>query len=374
MKTNNPIRRLALSVLCGAGCWTLGCPSSALAVTANVTVEDFDFNPSSTTIKVNDQVTWTWAGSAPHTATSSGGLWNSPDQTSGSFSHTFTSAGSFPYFCVVHPFMTASVTVNAAAVPPTVTITNPANGAILLAPASFTVAAKASTTSGTVTNVQFFQGTASLGNRSALPYSVAITNLAAGNYTFSAVATANTGLKATNAIVLTVDAPPTVSITAPLNGDTFVAPWTGTIHATVGDTDGTVSKAQFFAGASLLGTVTNPPAGSSFNVANLAAGNYALTVVATDNAGASTTSAVVNVSIVTPSAIVLSSARRASATAFQFSYTANPGLSYVVRRSAGMTNFTPIATNKAATSTVDFLDSGATGPFNFYRVQLMPNP
>jgi plastocyanin len=374
MKINSPLKRLVRSALCAATCWGLGYAPSAPAVTFNVSVQDFAFSPSSTTIKVNDQVTWTWAGAALHTTTSTTGLWDSPLQTSGSFSHTFTSAGSFPYLCTTHTFMTASVTVQSATVPPTVTITNPPNGVILTAPASFTLAATASATGGTVTNVQFFQGTTSLSNRTTLPYSVAVNSLVAGSYTFSAVASSNTGLKATNAITLTVNAPPTANITAPVNGDTFAAPWTGTIHATVGDTDGTVSKAQFFAGASLLGTVINPAASPSLNVTNLAAGNYILKVVATDNHGATNTSALVNISVVTPSAIVLSSARRVSATAFQFDYTADPGLSYVIRRSAGTTSFTPTATNKAASSPVTFLDNGATGAMNFYRAQLLPNP
>jgi plastocyanin len=373
MKITKPMRRLALAALCGAGCWIPGHALPTLAATANVTIEDFDFNPSTTTINVNDTVKWTWSGSAPHTTTSTTGLWNSPQQTSGTFSHTFGSAGSFPYMCTVHPFMTGTVTVKSAAVPPTVTITNPANGAILIAPASFNLAATASSTSGTVTSVQFFQGTTSLGSKTAPPYSVGVSNLAAGTYTFSAVATDNSGLKATNSISLIVDAPPTVTITSPTNGASFLAPWTGSIQATVGDADGTVSKVQFFAGVTSLGTVTNPPANATLNV-NLAAGNYSLTAVATDNRGASTTSPVVNISVVTPGAIVISAASRVLPSGFQFTFTANPGSAYVIWRAQGLTSFTPIATNTAASDKVTFLDNNATADVGFYRVQLLPHP
>ena len=59
--------------------------------------------------------------------------------------------------------------------------------------------------------------------------------------------------------------PPSVAITSPTNGATFAAPWTGTIHATVSDPDGTVSKVDFFAGATRLGTVTNPPASTELH-------------------------------------------------------------------------------------------------------------
>ncbi len=88
--------------------------TSALAVSANVSIVDFAFNPSAVSINVNDSVTWTWAGSFSHSSTSDNtNLWNSGILGNGAtFSHTFKSAGSFPYHCVVHPFMTASVTVH----------------------------------------------------------------------------------------------------------------------------------------------------------------------------------------------------------------------------------------------------------------------
>jgi plastocyanin len=100
------------------------------------------------------------------------------------------------------------------------------------------------------------------------------------------------------------NAPPSVAITAPANNATFIAPWTGTINATASDTDDRVSKVQFFAGGTSLGTVTNPPANLSLSVNNLAAGNYTLTAVATDSRGASTTSAGVTIHVVSASAVI----------------------------------------------------------------------
>ena len=168
--------------------------------------------------------------------------------------------------------------------------------------------------------------------------------------------------------------PPSVAITSPANGATFSAPWTGTIRTTASDTDGTVTKVDFYAGPMLLGTINNPPATPSFTVTNLAAGSYMLTAVATDNSGASTTSAGVSINVVTPMAIVLSSPQRLSASTFQFSYSANPGLTYVVQRGTSLTELPPISTNTATSSTVTFTDTAATGPLNFYGVHLVPNP
>ena len=168
--------------------------------------------------------------------------------------------------------------------------------------------------------------------------------------------------------------PPSVSITSPTNGSTFIAPWSGTIQAAASDSDGTVTNVNFLAGMTLLGSVANPTATPSLPVTNLAAGAYTLTAVATDNGGAATTSTGVNINVVTPVAIVLSSPQRLSATSFQFSYTANPGLSYVVFRSGSLLSLSPISTNMAASGTATYLDTSAIGDTSYYSVHLLPNP
>ena len=192
----------------------------------------------------------------------------------------------------------------------------------------------------------------------------------AGNYPYVCL---NHGFMG-SVTVKAVNVPPTVGITAPTNGAVFAAPWTGTIQATVSDSDGTVSKVDFLAGATLLGSVANPPSSASFTVTNLPAGNYTLTAVATDSGGATNTSAGVGITVVTPVPIILSSPNRLSASAFQFIYSANPGLRYVVLRSGTLPTLSPISTNTAGSSAVNFLDNGATGGVNFYRVHLAPNP
>jgi plastocyanin len=196
------IRRL----LWAAISWALGCSPLAAAV-ANVNIVDYAFSPVTTTINVNDQVKWTWLGYY-HTTTSSTSLWDSGLYNTGhTYTFTFTSAGTFPYSCTYHGF-TGSIVVQAAPnAPPIVAITNPANGTVLSAPASLTLKANASDSDGSVTNVQFFQFTTSLGNVQQAPYSIAVTGLSVGNYTFSAVATDNGGVKATNAIVIKVITP-----------------------------------------------------------------------------------------------------------------------------------------------------------------------
>jgi plastocyanin len=81
-----------------------------------VTIKDFSFGPATLTIHVGDTVTWTNQGPTEHTATGTNGSFNTGVLQKGhSASHTFGTAGTFPYFCALHPFMKASITVLAAA-------------------------------------------------------------------------------------------------------------------------------------------------------------------------------------------------------------------------------------------------------------------
>ena len=89
---------------------------------------------------------------------------------------------------------------------------------------------------------------------------------------------------------------PTVSINSPANEyEGSIAPATLTINANAADSDGTIAKVDFYQNNTLLGSDTTSP--YSFTWSNVAAGRYALTAKATDNAGAVTTSATVWVTV-----------------------------------------------------------------------------
>lgn len=89
--------------------------------------------------------------------------------------------------------------------------------------------------------------------------------------------------------------PPTVSITSPANNASFTASASVTINATAADSDGSITKVEFFQGASLIGTDSTSP--YSVTWPNVGAGSYALTAKATDNGNASTTSSPVNITV-----------------------------------------------------------------------------
>jgi plastocyanin len=196
----------------------------------------------------------------------------------------------------------------------------------------------------------------------------------AGSYPYLCTLHSFLGQTGTITVQAQMQVPPAVAISSPTNGATFWAPWSGAIQFSASASGGTVAKVEFFAGTNQLGTLANPPSGSStFQVTNLAAGGYTLTAMATDNTGASGTSAGVAIQVVTPAPILLSQPQRLPG-AFGFSFTANPGLSYVINRSANLGSWTPLSTNLASGTSISFLDNGAGGPNNFYSVRLQPNP
>lgn len=80
---------------------------------SEVSIENFVFGPSDLAVSVGDTVVWTNDETAVgHTATSDDGLWDSKVVSPGeTFEFTFTEAGTFTYFCTIHPSMQASVTV-----------------------------------------------------------------------------------------------------------------------------------------------------------------------------------------------------------------------------------------------------------------------
>jgi hypothetical protein len=82
---------------------------------------------------------------------------------------------------------------------------------------------------------------------------------------------------------------------------------------------------------------------------------------------------VVNITVVAPVTVSNSTPVVANGQ-FSFDYSANPGLSYVVQKSANLLDWIPIATNTAATNPQHFTDTFVPGSTLFYRVGRQPNP
>ena len=97
--------------------------------------------------------------------------------------------------------------------------------------------------------------------------------------------------------------PPTVSLTSPASGATYTAPASIAIAASAADSDGTVSRVDFYRASTLIGTDTTSPYTVTWS--GVPAGTYSLTARATDNSGATRTSAAVSVTVVAAQATML---------------------------------------------------------------------
>ena len=82
------------------------------AANVAVKIDNFIFGPQTITVPVGTTVTWTNSDDIPHTVVSTEGVFKSKVMdTDEKFSYTFTKAGTFPYFCSIHPKMTGQVVV-----------------------------------------------------------------------------------------------------------------------------------------------------------------------------------------------------------------------------------------------------------------------
>ncbi|MCW8379642.1 cupredoxin domain-containing protein [Streptomyces justiciae] len=94
--------------------------SPAEAATHQVLMSGYAFSPRSLTITAGDTVTWTNQDQAPHDVKTTSGpasIHSPMLNKGGSWSHTFTTAGTYGYVCTVHPDMTAQLVVKPAAAP-----------------------------------------------------------------------------------------------------------------------------------------------------------------------------------------------------------------------------------------------------------------
>ena len=108
----------------------------------------------------------------------------------------------------------------------------------------------------------------------------------AGSYTVRVTNLFGSVLSAPAALVL--NAPPTVALTSPASGASFVHPASVTLTASAADPDGAVQKIDFFQNGVLLGSVVPPADSFVWNVPQ--AGLYTLVAKATDDSGVVTTS------------------------------------------------------------------------------------
>ena len=181
--------------------------------------------------------------------------------------------------------------------PPTTALTAPASGATLIG--TPTVSATATDNVG-VTKVEYYAGAMLIGSASSAPYSISwnTESVASGSYSMTSKAYDAAGNVGTSAAIpVIVSRPgdstaPTTTLTAPTSGS--VISGTLLVSATAMDNVG-VTKVEFYAGTTLLGSDTTAPYSVQWNTTPVANGAYSLISKAYDAAGNVGTSAAVSV-------------------------------------------------------------------------------
>jgi hypothetical protein len=97
---------------------------------------------------------------------------------------------------------------------------------------------------------------------------------------------------------------PSINITSPITNTTYSNPSSIVLTATASDVDGSIVKVDFYNGTTLIGTDATAPYSIPWTGMN--AGAYAITAKATDNLGAVTTSAIVNITVLSCTALISS--------------------------------------------------------------------
>jgi len=174
---------------------------------------------------------------------------------------------------------------------PTVTINSPLSNASFNAPASITIDVTASDPDGSISQVNFYNGSTIIASDLTAPYSFTWNNVPAGVYNITALAIDNLNASASstrNNIAVIANPPPVVSITNPVTNQSYTAPATINIEVTATDAGGSITKVDFYNGSTLLGTDLTAPYAFTWN--NVPVGVYNITAIAFDNLGASASS------------------------------------------------------------------------------------
>ena len=81
-------------------------------VTGASTLTNSAYSPNPLVVSVGTTVSWLNNDGTTHNSVASNGLFSSPNLAPGRrFNFTFTTAGSFPYICTIHPNMVGTITV-----------------------------------------------------------------------------------------------------------------------------------------------------------------------------------------------------------------------------------------------------------------------
>ena len=106
-------KSLTKLLVAGAAVAHLLAATPAAAEDVAVKIGNFTFGPQDLKVKAGSTVTWTNEDDIPHTVVSPNNFKSKVMDTEGTYSFTFTTPGTYKYFCSLHPHMTGTVVVEA---------------------------------------------------------------------------------------------------------------------------------------------------------------------------------------------------------------------------------------------------------------------
>lgn len=194
--------------------------------------------------------------------------------------------------------------------PPVVSLAATAGATPAVAPATITLRATASDPDGTVAKVSFYDGSEKIGEAKAAPWELRVANVTAGIHRYSAMATDDRRLTALatvppievksgpGGVPPAANKPPKVVLALPTAGAFFAFGASVPLAVTASDPDGTVVRVEYLANGAKVAEATAPPWNGGW--ASAPHGSYSITAVATDNQGATATSAALAITVSAP--------------------------------------------------------------------------
>jgi amicyanin len=107
------VKSLTKSFIAGVAAVLLLAATPALAADVAVKIGNFTFGPQELKVKAGTMVTWTNEDDIPHTVVSPNNFRSKVLDTDDTYAFTFTTPGTYKYFCSLHPHMTGTVVVEA---------------------------------------------------------------------------------------------------------------------------------------------------------------------------------------------------------------------------------------------------------------------
>jgi amicyanin len=101
-------------VIASVAAFFLLAATPALAEDVAVKIGNFTFGPQELKVKAGTTVTWTNEDDIPHTVVSPNNFRSKVLDTDGTYTFTFTTPGTYKYFCSLHPHMTGTIVVETA--------------------------------------------------------------------------------------------------------------------------------------------------------------------------------------------------------------------------------------------------------------------